>query len=61
MPLESDYKALVKAHREILVHYTILTEKKVKSAAPKLRKALMEMINTCKNMRKSAQTYKEKI
>ena len=61
MPLESDYKALVDAHRKIMTHYTVLTERKVKSAAPKLRKALMEMANVCKDMRKSAQTYKDRL
>jgi hypothetical protein len=61
MPLESEFKELENAHRAFLVAYTILTEKKVKSKAPEARKALMDMINICKELRKSVQEYKEKI
>lgn len=61
MPLESDFKELEKAHREFLVAYTILTEKKIKSKAPEARKALMNIITISKDLRKSVQEYKEKI
>ena len=61
MALEEDFKDLEKAHRELLVAYTILTEKKIKSKAPEARKALMDIINIAKDMRKSVQEYKEKI
>ena len=61
MPLESDFKTLESAHRDFLVAYTILTTKKIKSKAPEARKALMVMINTCKDLRKSVQTFKESI
>ena len=61
MTLESDFKELEQAHREFLVAYTILTTKKIKSKAPEARKALMNIINISKDMRKSVQDYKEKI
>lgn len=61
MTLESDFKDLEKAHRDFLVAYTILTTKKIKSKAPEARKALMAMINTCKELRKSVQAFKENI
>jgi hypothetical protein len=61
MPIESDFKDFEKAHREFLVAYTILTEKKIKSKAPEARKALMDIINIAKDMRKSVQDFKEKI
>ena len=61
MGLEEDFKKLEKAHRDFLVSYTILTEKKIKSKAPEARKALMEMINLAKDLRKSVQEYKEKL
>jgi hypothetical protein len=61
MGLESDFEDLEKAHRELIVAYTMLTEKKIKSNAPKARKALMDIINIAKEMRKSVQEFKEKI
>lgn len=61
MTLESDFENLEKAHRELLVAYTTLTEKKVKSKAPEARKALMDIINISKDMRKSVQDFKDKI
>lgn len=61
MTLESEYKELELAHRDFLVAYTVLTEKKTKSKAPEARKALMRMIETCKSLRKSVQEFKEKI
>ena len=61
MGLEQDFKDLEKAHRELLVAYTILTEKKIKSKAPEARKALMNIINIAKDMRKSVQDFKDKI
>jgi hypothetical protein len=61
MTLESDFKDLEKAHRDLIVAYTLLTEKKIKSKAPEARKALMELINVAKEMRKSVQEFKEKI
>ena len=61
MTLESDFKDLEKAYRELLVAYTILTEKKIKSKAPEARKALMNIINIAKDMRKSVQDFKDKI
>ena len=61
MGLESDFKDLEEAHRELIVAYTLLTTKKIKSKAPEARKALMNIINVAKEMRKSVQEYKEKI
>lgn len=61
MTLESDFKDLETAHRDFLVAYTLLTQKKIKSKAPEARKALMSMITTCKELRKSVQDYKDKI
>jgi hypothetical protein len=61
MPIETDFKDLEKAHRDFLVAYTILTEKKIKSKAPEARKALMDIINIAKELRKSVQDFKEKI
>jgi hypothetical protein len=61
MTLPSDFDKLEAAHRAFLVAYTILTEKKIKSKAPEARKALMEIINVSKDLRKSVQEYKEKI
>lgn len=61
MTLESDFKDLEKAHRDFLVAYTILTEKRTKSKATEARKALMEIINISKELRKSVQEFKEKI
>lgn len=61
MPLESEFKELEAAHREFLVAYTILTEKKIKSKAPEARKALKKMMDISKDMRKSVQEYKESI
>ena len=61
MTLESDFKELEKAHRELIVAYTILTEKKIKSKAPEARKALMNIINIAKDMRKSVQDFKDSI
>jgi hypothetical protein len=61
MALESDFKELEKAHRELIVAYTLLTTKKIKSRAPEARKALMRIIVVCKEMRKSIQKFKEKI
>ena len=61
MTLEGDFKKLEEAHRKFLVAYTILTEKKIKSKAPEARKALMEMINVSKDLRKSVQSFKENI
>ena len=58
MTLESDFENLEKAHRELLVAYTTLTEKKVKSKAPEARKALMDIINISKDMRKSVRISK---
>ena len=61
MPLESDFKKLEEAHRKLLVAYTLLTEKKIKSKATEARKALMELINVSKDMRKSIMVFKESI
>lgn len=61
MPLESDFAKLEQAHRDFIVAYTILTTKKIKSKAPEARKALMNIINISKDLRKSVQEYKEKI
>lgn len=61
MTLESDFKDLEKAHRDLLVAYTMLTEKKIKSKAPEARKALMNIINIAKDMRKSVQDFKDNI
>ena len=61
MSVESDFEQLEKAHREFLVAYTLLTTKKIKSKAPEARKALMDIINIAKDLRKSVQEYKEKI
>ena len=61
MTLDSDFKELEQAHRDFLVAYTILTTKKIKSKAPEARKALMNIINVAKDLRKSVQDYKEKI
>ena len=61
MALEAEFKELEAAHRDFLVAYTILTQKKIKSKAPEARKALMSMINECKELRKSVQEYKDKI
>lgn len=61
MTLESDFKELEKAYRELIVAYTILTEKKIKSKAPEARKALMNIINVAKDMRKSVQDFKDSI
>jgi hypothetical protein len=61
MGLESDFNDLEKAHRGLIVAYTILTEKKIKSKAPEARKALMDIINIAKEMRKSVQEFKDKI
>lgn len=61
MPLEKQFDDLEKAHRDFLVAYTILTQKKIKSKAPEARKALMDIINISKDLRKSVQDYKESI
>jgi hypothetical protein len=61
MTLDSEFKELEEAHRRFLVAYTVLTEKKVKSKAAESRKALMDIITVCKEMRKSVQAFKEKI
>ena len=61
MPLESDFKQLEEAHRRMIVAYAGLTDKKVKSRAPELRKALMEIAVIAKEMRKSTQTYKDRL
>ena len=61
MGLEQDFNELEKAHRDLIVAYTILTEKKIKSKAPEARKALMDIINIAKDMRKSVQDYKDSI
>lgn len=61
MVLEGEFNEFEKAHREFIVAYTILTEKKVKSKAPEARKALMNIINIAKDLRKSVQDYKEKL
>ena len=61
MTLESEFKDLEQAHIHFLVAYTTLTEKKIKSKAPEARKALMDIINIAKDLRKSVQDYKEKI
>lgn len=61
MGLEEEFKELEAAHRDFLVAYTILTQKKIKSKAPEARKALITMINVCKDLRKSVQEYKDKI
>lgn len=61
MTLESDFKKFEEAHRDFIVAYTLLTTKKIKSKAPEARKALMEIINLSKDLRKSVQAYKEKL
>ena len=61
MSLENDFKDFEKAHRELIVAFTLLTTKKIKSRAPEARKALMKIINISKDMRKSIQKFKEKI
>jgi hypothetical protein len=61
MSLQSDYADYMAAHVNILVAYKLLTEKKTKSKAPELRKALQASILASKSMRKSAQAFKEKI
>lgn len=61
MTLEKEFKDLEEAHRAFLVAYTILTQKKVKSKAPEARKALMDIINISKDLRKSVQAFKESI
>ena len=59
MPLEKQFEELEKAHRDFLVAYTILTQKKIKSKAPEARKALMEIITVSKELRKSVQEFKD--
>lgn len=61
MTLESEFKELEAAHRQFLVAYTLLTEKKIKSKAPEARKALMNIINASKSLRKSVQEFKMNI
>lgn len=61
MSLQSEFEEFEKAHRDFIVAYTILTNKKIKSKAPEARKALMSMINLSKDMRKSVQSFKESI
>ena len=61
MSLEGEFKDLEAAHRDFLVAYTVLTQKRIKSKAPEARKALMNMINICKDLRKSVQEYKNKL
>lgn len=61
MPLEAEFKQFEDAHRNFLVAYTGLTQNKIKSRAPEARKALKEMMDLCKELRKSVQEYKEKI
>jgi hypothetical protein len=61
MSLEKQFGDLEQAHRDFLVAYTILTQKKIKSKAPEARKALMEIINISKELRKSVQEFKDKI
>ncbi len=61
MPIKQDFEKLEAAHRRFIVAYTILTEKKIKSKSAEARKALMEMINISKDLRKSVQAFKDKI
>ena len=61
MTLQSEFADLETAHRAFLIAYTVLTEKKIKSKAPEARKALMDIINISKELRKSVQDFKEKI
>lgn len=61
MSLAKDFQTLEAAHRDFLVAYTLLTQKNIKSKAPEARKALMDIINISKELRKSVQTYKEQI
>ncbi len=61
MTLESEFKAFSDAHRDFLVAYTLLTTKQIKSKAPEARKALKEIMDLAKELRKTIQEYKEKI
>jgi hypothetical protein len=61
MPLESDFKEYMVAHHQIIVAYNRLTADRIKSAAPKLRKALQASIVLGKEMRKSAQAFKDSL
>jgi hypothetical protein len=61
MPLADEAKKLDQAYKNWIVASEILRSKKIKSKAPEARKALMEMMNLCKTLRKSVQTFKESI
>lgn len=59
--IDDEFKQLEEAYRHFLIAYTILKEKKTKNKAPEARKALMDIINISKDMRKSIQEFKESI
>lgn len=59
MSLEKEFNNFQIEYRNLLVAYTILTEKKIKAKAPEARKALMNIITISKELRKLVQEYKE--
>lgn len=61
MTLEKEFAQMEEAHRNFLVAYDGLTQKKVKARATDARKALKEMMDLSKQMRKSIMDYKEKL
>jgi hypothetical protein len=61
MTLESEFKAFDEAYKDFIVAYTLLTTKKIKSKAPEARKALKDIMDLSKELRKTIQDYKEKI
>ena len=61
MNLKSEFELFESYHRDFITAFTGLTKKKIKSRAPEARKSLMNMINQAKLLRKSIQSFKEKI
>lgn len=59
--LKTEFDHFEQSHREFITAFTLLTTKKIKSRAPEARKALMNIINSAKDLRKLIQEFKEKI
>lgn len=58
MGLEDDFKKLQTAYNDAVKNYLLLTQNKTKARATDLRKALKEIADIAKEMRKSTMEYK---
>ena len=61
MTLPADFAKLQAEMNKLIYHYTRFTEKGIKGESSEVRKSLMNIINTSKEMRASTQAHKEKM